>query len=82
MADSGTAEIWDEMLSRYVSEANAQEKSKLMGGLSAIQDEQILADFIQLGKNESIIRQQDYFSMLSSVANNRLGEQLVWDFYR
>ena len=35
-----------------------------------------------MAKDISIVREQDYFSMLSYTANNHVGEPLVWDFYR
>ena len=36
----------------------------------------------QLGRNETIIREQDYFSMLSYISYNLVGEPIVWDFVR
>ena len=82
MQEIGDSNIWNNVLALYVAETNPQERSKLMRSLAAIPDQQILTDFIQLGKDESIIREQDFWSLLSYVANNRLGEQPVWDFYR
>ncbi len=35
-----------------------------------------------MAKDESVIRSQDYFTTLQLIANNRMGEQLVWDFVR
>ena len=35
-----------------------------------------------MGRNETIIREQDYFSMLSYISYNRVGEPIVWDFVR
>jgi glutamyl aminopeptidase len=35
-----------------------------------------------MAKDISIVREQDYFSLLASVAANRVGETLVWDFVR
>ena len=75
---------------------------KLLSCLSSIADESVLADFIVLAMNESIVRynkncvrcagsnrlrltkhrSQDYFTALELMANNRLGEQLIWDFVR
>ena len=82
MQEIGDANIWNNVLALYESETNPQERSKLMRSLASIQDQQILTDLIQLGKDESVIREQDFWSLLGYIANNRLGEQPVWDFYR
>ena len=96
--------VWDRMLEKYVSETNAQEKSKLLRGLASVKDPWLLYRLIevcmwniveiynynpilyvssqQLGRNETIIREQDYFSMLSYISYNRVGEPIVWDFVR
>lgn len=38
--------------------------------------------YLNIAMDESIIRSQDYFTVLAYIANNPKGEQLVWDFYR
>ena len=34
MADSGDFESWEKLLDKYVNEKNAQEKRKIIGGIS------------------------------------------------
>lgn len=38
--------------------------------------------FIALAWDEQNVRRQDYFSCMGSIANNRVGEPLVWDYVR
>lgn len=82
MAEAGNADSWEKMLNAYKNEQDAQEKVKLMYGLTGITDERILKHFLELAKDESIIRSQDYFTVLRNIADNKYGEQIVWDFVR
>ena len=38
--------------------------------------------FVNLAKNESYVRSQDFFSALSYIAGNPVGNNIVWDFLR
>lgn len=38
--------------------------------------------YINLAWNESYVRGQDYFNCLQYIAQNRVGEPLVWDYVR
>lgn len=37
---------------------------------------------IENAKNESYIRSQDYFALLTHISYNPIGTKLVWDFLR
>ena len=37
---------------------------------------------IDLARDISNVREQDYFTLLAMISNNRVGEPIVWDFYR
>ena len=37
---------------------------------------------IDLAKDICNVREQDYFTLLANISNNRIGEPIVWDFYR
>ena len=41
--------VWDRMLEKYVSETNAQEKSKLLRGLASVKDPWLLYRLIEVG---------------------------------
>jgi len=80
MAASGDPDTWEILLQRYLAEKNAQEKRKLLYGLAQIKEPWVLHRFIDLAKDESNIRSQDYFSALSYISNNPAGNLLVWNF--
>ncbi|KAG5671182.1 hypothetical protein PVAND_001393 [Polypedilum vanderplanki] len=83
MRSVGNKNDWDKMFEIFAAENDATEKSKLQSALAAIQDPVILMKYIELASaNETYVRSQDYFNLLASVAGNRAGEMLVWDFVR
>ena len=41
-----------------------------------------LSRLIELARDISNVREQDYFTLLANISNNRVGEPIVWDFYR
>ena len=58
------------------------QKVKLMRGLASIQVPWILGHLLEVARNSSVIRSQDYFTLLTYIAWNRVGEPIVWDFVR
>ena len=82
MKSVGDQELWKWMLDKYMTESNAQEKLKLLRGLTAISEPWILSYLLQLAKDETIIRSQDYFTLLNYLSWNRVGVPVVWDFVR
>ena len=59
--------IWDHMLKQYRAEQNAQEKLKLLQGLASTKQEDILRELLELGKDETVVRSQDYFTLLTMI---------------
>ena len=82
MRAEGNQEVWKWMLDKYKVESNAQEKLKLLRGLTSIGEPWILSHLLELAKDETIIRSQDYFTLLTYMSWNKIGEPLVWDFVR
>jgi len=82
MLSVGGAATWNIVLERYLNETNAQEKRKLLYGLAQIREPWVLHRFVNLAKNESYVRSQDFFSALSYIAGNPVGNSIVWDFLR
>ena len=82
MRAEGNQEVWKWMLDKYKVESNAQEKLKLLRGLTCIGEPWILSHLLELAKDETIIRSQDYFTLLTYMSWNKIGEPLVWDFVR
>ncbi|KAH8335428.1 hypothetical protein KR074_001621 [Drosophila pseudoananassae] len=82
MLSVGDQETWDTVWELFVNEADASEKSKIMYGLSAVNSPWILQQYIDLAWNESYVRGQDYFTCLTYISANPVGESLVWDYVR
>merc|ERR1712029_354944 len=70
------------MLDLYKVENNAQEKLKLLRGLCSSGQPWILSHLLDLTWDESIVRRQDYFTLITYMSWNRIGEPIVWDFVR
>ncbi|GLG95614.1 Aminopeptidase N, partial [Gryllus bimaculatus] len=82
MIKGGTEKYWDLMWQLYLKEEDASEKTKLMEGLASAREPWLLQRFIELAKDESNVRSQDFFSVLSSISSNPIGSSIVWDFVR
>lgn len=80
MASEGDPDTWEHMFRRYLAETNAQEKRKLLYGLAQIREPWVLRRFLNLAKNESNVRSQDYFAALSYISANPVGNSIVWNF--
>ncbi|XP_066255526.1 aminopeptidase A-like isoform X1 [Euwallacea similis] len=78
-ADAAT---WDQLLAVYQEEPDASEKLKLINGLANVKNPSLLTKLLDLAKNESIVRGQDYFTVLGYISANPTGTDLVWDFVR
>lgn len=84
MAETGNEEVWSWMLGLYKRESNAQEKLKLLRGLASITKPWILSHLIDLAVEDdgTVFRSQDFFTLLTYMSWNRVGEPIVWDFVR
>ncbi|XP_060840151.1 glutamyl aminopeptidase-like isoform X1 [Rhopalosiphum padi] len=78
----GNASDWDRLWDLFLCEQEPQEKIKLMVALTASKETSILTRLLQHAKNESYVRSQDYFIIISQISRNPVGTQLVWDFLR
>ena len=82
MATTSDPAVWDAMFERYLEEKNAQEKAKLLYGLAHIKDQVVIERFILLASNQTLIRSQDYFSALSYMSRNAMGNIVVWNYIK
>ncbi|KAG5887715.1 hypothetical protein JTB14_020018 [Gonioctena quinquepunctata] len=73
---------WKSLLEVYKNENDAGEKMKLVNGLASIEDVTILEKFIELAKDESLVRSQDFFTVLHYISANPEGTELVWTWVR
>lgn len=79
---SNSQSTWQQLFALYLDEADASERLKIMYGLSGSRDAQQLFNFLDLGYDESIVRSQDYFTLVQNIAANPAGEPVVWEYYR
>ncbi|XP_043192458.1 glutamyl aminopeptidase-like isoform X2 [Amphibalanus amphitrite] len=82
MEQINSADAWDITWSRYINENNSQQKNKLVNGLAAVRQPWLLSRLLNLAKNESYVRSQDFFTLCSTVAANPVGNPIVWNFLR
>ncbi|XP_023678004.2 glutamyl aminopeptidase-like isoform X2 [Paramormyrops kingsleyae] len=80
MKQAGSEEAWDEMFRRYSSATLAQEKDKILYGLSSVENVDLLSRLLEAAKNESIIRTQDVFTLIRYVSLNKYGSTMAWDW--
>jgi len=80
MQQNGSA--WSQVFQRYMKETDPQEKIRLINCLAATKDSYVLQRFLELAKNESIVRRQDFFTTLRYVASNPIGKPIAWNFYK
>lgn len=83
MANAGSEELWEKVYALFVAEQDATEKIKLMASLTSVKNIEKLDKLIKVAATETnIIKGQDYFTVLQSIAANRYGEDLVWNYVR
>ncbi|XP_041669258.1 glutamyl aminopeptidase [Cheilinus undulatus] len=80
MKRSGTEEKWKTMFQKYKDTTLAQEKDKLLYGLASVEDVDLLYQLLEAGKDESVVRSQDLFTLVRYVSANPLGESMAWDW--
>ncbi|RZC34917.1 glutamyl aminopeptidase [Asbolus verrucosus] len=73
---------WQQLFEIFTKENDANEKLKLMNGLANVRNPSLLTRLIELAKDETYIRSQDYFTLLQYIASNPIGTPLVWDYVR
>ncbi|XP_018321790.1 glutamyl aminopeptidase isoform X2 [Agrilus planipennis] len=80
--ESATAEEWEKMFQIFANELDAGEKLRLMSGLASIKETWLLKKLLVLAEDETYVRSQDYFTLLSYISSNSVGTALVWDYVR
>ena len=78
--ESSTEEEWNILWQRYIAEDDPHKKKHYLAALTKTKDTVILENLIQIGKNTSLVRSQDYLSLLSRIARNNAGNEAVWKF--
>ncbi|XP_042268842.1 aminopeptidase Ey-like [Thunnus maccoyii] len=81
MAAGDEAE-WKFGWSQFKNASSASEASKIMSALACTNNTQLLERYLSYTLNSNMIRKQDVSSVITSVASNRVGQSLAWDFVR
>uniref|UniRef100_A0A4W6F952 Aminopeptidase n=1 Tax=Lates calcarifer TaxID=8187 RepID=A0A4W6F952_LATCA len=81
MAAGGEAE-WEFGWWQFQGSSVASEASKLMSALACTKNKTLLERYLSYTLNPAMIRKQDATSVITSVASNRVGHSLAWDFVR
>ncbi|KAK1126499.1 hypothetical protein K0M31_005134 [Melipona bicolor] len=72
-----------ERMSRLLETVNdAQEKERLMIGMTGVPDKDILNRYLERATNETFIRGQDFATLLIKIATNPVGLDVAWNFVR
>ncbi|XP_040894081.1 aminopeptidase N-like [Toxotes jaculatrix] len=81
MAAGDEAE-WEFGWSQFQKSTVASEASKLMSALACTSKKPLLERYLSHTLNPAMIRKQDATTVITSVASNRAGQSLAWDFVR
>ncbi|KAL5018116.1 hypothetical protein ScPMuIL_003838 [Solemya velum] len=82
MQAQGGPNEWDKMWDKYVNETVPQEKIKLLYGLSRTKTKWLLERFLEYAMDDSKVRGQDFFTVITYIGRNPVGHSLVWDWIR
>jgi pyroglutamyl-peptidase II len=74
---------WNNLFKVYINSADPQEQSNVLSALSYSKSTWILNRYLQdLLVNSSVVRSQDFFTVVNSVSRNPSGRYLAWYFMR
>lgn len=79
----GDEKEWDFLFQYYLKSNNANEKSNILKALACSKDMWVLQRYLDMSIDpNSGIRKQDGSSVITSIAGNRAGHFLVWNWLR
>ncbi|XP_039273307.2 aminopeptidase A-like [Styela clava] len=76
----GDESDWEYMLGKYLEETVAAEKLNLLRGLAATEDVALIDRLLEYSKNESIIKQQDFFTCINYISYGVNGNVMAWNW--
>lgn len=82
MQNSDSVDDWNFMWNKYKTETVPQEKTKLLYGLSRSRTVWLLMRYLDYAKDETKVRSQDFFRVITYISRNPVGRGLVWDWIR
>ncbi|XP_033100366.1 glutamyl aminopeptidase-like [Anneissia japonica] len=82
MENAGGQAEWDMMWTQYVTATVSQERTRLLYGLARTRQVWLLCRYLTYAMNETKVRSQDFFTVVNYIADNPVGNPLVWDWVR
>ncbi|XP_068595934.1 aminopeptidase Ey-like [Brachionichthys hirsutus] len=79
---AGDETVWEFGWSQFRNATAASETKRLMSALACTHKKPLLARYLSYTLNATLIRKQDATFVITSVASNRVGHTLAWDFVR
>jgi len=80
---NGDVTHWDFLWERYMNSNNANEKVNIMAALSCSKEIWILERYLEMALNEeSGVRKQDGYRVISGVSKNIIGRYVAWNWIR
>ncbi|XP_071953572.1 glutamyl aminopeptidase-like [Antedon mediterranea] len=82
MEKAGNQNEWDFMWEGYLNATVSQERSRLLYGLARTRNVWLLCRYLDYAMDESKVRSQDFFTVVNYIADNPVGNPIVWDWVR
>ncbi|XP_060595216.1 glutamyl aminopeptidase-like [Ruditapes philippinarum] len=82
MSSEGTESDWNFMWNKYLQETVPQEKIKLLYGLANTKHVWLLNRYLEFSKNTTMIGSQDFFTVVTYISRNPVGNPLAWNWVR
>ncbi|XP_075998651.1 aminopeptidase N-like [Genypterus blacodes] len=79
---AGDVAAWEFGWAQFKKATIASEASKLLSALACTNNTELLQRYLSYTLDPTMIRKQDATSVITSVATNRLGQDLAWNFVR
>ena len=76
---SGSTEDWWGLYNRALVTADNQERLKMLRGLAATQNYELLKYFLSKTSDPSVVRNQDQVSIITTISDNPVARKLVYD---
>ncbi|XP_070544137.1 glutamyl aminopeptidase-like [Ptychodera flava] len=79
---AGSKDDWELMFEKYMNEQQASERSRLMYGLAQTRHVWLISRHLDYCWDESIVKSQDFFTVINYMADNPAATAIVWDWVR
>ena len=81
-AQTGDHDLYDRMWELEKAASLQEEKMRLVGALTGFTDRKLLQETLDRSLNDEHVRSQDTIRVVVSVASNRHGRELAWEFLK